>query len=190
MPDLRASVAYLLRLRIPFGSEDLATLAAVDPIRAKAYLTQLAKVPICAVKLRAGGFCIPGRYARRWIALVPKTRPGGNATEYRRQREVRERLEHRAWEAAKAGTLEVLTSQQDAGDSMVPQEDASVPNVAATMGLTLKQAAEMAQCSEDTIRRRVHDGTIRAVRIAGTRLVRIPHDQMARLSQPHEVHRA
>lgn len=188
MADLRASVVYLLRLRIPWRPEHLATLAAVPLSRARAYVTQLATEPICAVVMTPEGQVKPGVYARRWIALEPRTRPGGNSSEYRRQREVRAELEQQAWRAGREGQL--LTSQQPPGLDSADHEDANMPSDAQldAMGMTLAQAASLAQCHPHTIRRRIHDGTIKAIRV-GPRLIRIPHGELAKLRMPVEVRR-
>lgn len=193
MADLRACVAYLVRLRIPFGVEDLATLAGVVPPTAKRFLTQLAQEPALALAVQPDGQFVPGVYARRWLALEPKTRPGGNSTEYRRQREVRAALEHRAWLAARKGTLAVLTSEpgptghdQVEGGKNVPTDAQALP--ANDVPLTLQQAADQLQVTTDTVRSWIHSGRIRAWRV-GPQQIRVSQSEVVRILAPIQPRR-
>lgn len=188
MADLRACVAYLVRLRIPFAAADLATLAAVPLPRAKAYLTTLVQEPVAALRAHDPDSFVPGTYARRWLALEPKTRPGGNSSEYRRQREVRSALEHRAWLAAKAGTLVVLTSEPAGSPENQGEQQGNVPTVPATqpaadVPLTVKQAAEQLQVLPETVREWIHSGRIRAWRV-GPQQIRVAQSEVTRLLTP------
>lgn len=202
MADLRAKVAYLVRLRIPWRAEDLAALAAVPLARATAYVSMLATAapgtPIVqpdgtaarvgAVVVLPDGSVVPGVYARRWLALEPKTRPGGNSSEYRRQREVRERLEHRAWTAAREGRLAVLTSEPAGSPENPGERQGNEPTVPATqpaadVPLTVKQAAEQLQVLPETVREWIHSGRLRAWRV-GPQQIRVAQSEVTLLLTP------
>jgi excisionase family DNA binding protein len=229
MADLRASVAYLLRLRIPWTAQDLATLAAVPLPRARAYVAQLATATPCepmkgpdgkplrdaakklirvplltnpdgtlvapgAVRIDDRGQVLPGPYARRWIALEPFTRPGGNSSEYLRQREVRAELERRAWLAARAGTLAVLTSEpaesaENAGERQGNEPTVPAPQPLTDVPLTVKQAAEQLQVLPETVREWIHAGRLRAWRV-GPQQIRVAQSEVARLLTPVAPRRA
>lgn len=190
MSDMRAHVVWLLRLRCAWRADHLATLAAVPLPRARAYVTQLAAVG--AVRSDADGSISPGRYARRWIALENRTRPGGNSAEYRRQREVRDELLAADFKAKRAGVpdpLEALLTSNDVQEgpsvtTMTHPRAAASNDVQTTIrvppALSLDDAAIALNCSRNTVRARVHDGTLRAVRLG--RLVRIPQSEVDRVN--------
>jgi excisionase family DNA binding protein len=54
----------------------------------------------------------------------------------------------------------------------------------ATQFLTINQVAELLQCSDDTIRRMISRGGLKAYRFPGSRLIRIDPADLDRIRKP------
>lgn len=176
--DLRTAITKLTTYHCTWTCEEIAELTE-SPLRgAKAYLTALVNQKVLVLTGEQYSF---GKNANAWKNKPPKTKgPSsyGNSVKYRKQRELWDKLKQRDWEEARKG--KILTYQEPSADSISYQEQSEM--ITATNydpSLTYSQAADELGVNEQTIRREVKRGKIKAFRV-GLRCVRITREELDR----------
>ncbi len=196
MTDLRGAVAKLTHMVVAWYATELAELAEASVSRTRAYLANLANQGVVAPADEPDAWQA-GPRARQWrLQPSPKGPTYGNSAEYRRQREILDKVKLRDWQARRAGAKEptdaqaasqanlaTLTSAEVAAGSMDEQElaEMSIPS-----GMTIESAAEVLGCTHWTVRRLIKGGKITAYR-AGIRALRISDAEIADYLKRNQV---
>lgn len=172
---LRLATEHAVRIGVRFTTAEVAAHAAATELATSRYLQRLVADGVLD---RAGDGFTAGARAPEWLKQEPKTRPGGDAKDYRRRQGVLDAWRKRDWDGKRAGGG-VLMRQPTLTDTMQHQE---APTDTMTQLLSLKDAAEAFGVHKNTVARWVSTGVIRAVKI-GAQTVRVPETEIKRVTE-------
>lgn len=183
--DLRSAVEWLSTLRCAWTLDTLAELGLAKRDRAQFYATLLVRQGVL-VQQKDGQYHA-GPKAAEWRNRRSDAHTGGNATSYRKQREIREQLRAKEFQALRSGKAIDVPQATDDAERVAERERrriASSRNALTCHGeptedtdgqgepmpdnslLTLPQAADRLAISVRTLRRMLARQELHAVRLS------------------------
>ena len=175
---LRLATEHAVRLGVVFTVAEVATHADALALATTRYLTRLVAD---GVLVRDGDGLRRGPGAAKWAKAAPKTRPGGDAKDYRRRQAVLDAWRKRDWDAKRAGGAVLMRQPATARDNSCQSEEI-MPDEAY---LTVREAAAMIGVSPRTVWRMWSKGKIRVIKI-GAQIRRVPQSDLIKAMEEME----